>query len=182
MTKRTTAPERTNKYYVTVSHGGLSPCLDISTGYVLPNCVGYALGRFNEIIGDGWKYFKSMDAKYIYYNCPADLIKSTEPEPGALMCFDGGGYGHVCVVEEVNKLANGDIEVTTSNSMYGGDTFYLKKRKKSENYNYDGFQGFILQPRTAPEPDTKTYTFKRSEIERMYISVDKIEITVKGKQ
>lgn len=178
MTKRTTKPDANNPYYQTKSCGGYSPCLNISDGYVLANCVGYALGRFNEIIGEGWKYFSSMDAKYIYYNCPSDLTKSNEPKPGDLMCFDGGGYGHVCIVEEVKKTDT-DIEVITSNSMYGGDEFYLKTRKKSEGYNYEGFQGFIHQPTPAPEPTIKTYTFKRADIERMYISAEKIEITTK---
>ena len=52
---RTTKPESGNKFYNTVSKGGYSHCI---VGYptdkgcnVLANCVGYACGRFNEIIG-----------------------------------------------------------------------------------------------------------------------------------
>ena len=52
---RTTKPESGNKFYNTATKGGYSHCI---VGYptdkscnVLSNCVGYACGRFNEIIG-----------------------------------------------------------------------------------------------------------------------------------
>ena len=55
---RKTKPEAGNKFYNTTSNGGYSRCIkgnptDAGCN-VLANCVGYACGRFNEIIV---KYF-----------------------------------------------------------------------------------------------------------------------------
>ena len=64
---RKTKPESGNKFYNTTSNGGYSKCIKgkpTDKGCnVLANCVGYACGRFNEIIG-------SM--KYPQLNCNAE--------------------------------------------------------------------------------------------------------------
>ena len=50
--KRTTAPSSTDKYWIHTSNGGLNECIEINnSGSCLPNCVGYAWGRFYEITG-----------------------------------------------------------------------------------------------------------------------------------
>ena len=66
MQMRTSKPVN-NKFYITKSKGGYSTCIQ---GYptdascnVLANCVGYACGRFNEIIGT---------MKYPSLNCNAE--------------------------------------------------------------------------------------------------------------
>jgi hypothetical protein len=55
-TPRLTKPEAGNKYYITKAKGGWSTaivgCPTDPDCNVLHNCVGYAFGRFNEIIGD----------------------------------------------------------------------------------------------------------------------------------
>ena len=52
---RMTKPESGNPYYNTLAAGGYSGCIKGSPTdkgcNVLANCVGYAAGRFNEIIG-----------------------------------------------------------------------------------------------------------------------------------
>ena len=56
---RTRVPDRWNTYYISRSTPnkegalGVNPCVVVSSDYlnVLPNCVGYACGRFNEIVG-----------------------------------------------------------------------------------------------------------------------------------
>lgn len=65
---RTTKPEAGNKYYITKSNGGWSPCVKGSPTdkdcNVLANCVGYAVGRFNEIGNYGYcKYLRSTNAE-----------------------------------------------------------------------------------------------------------------------
>ena len=46
---RTTAPEADNLYYIKTTNGGYNRCIKIqSDGSVLPNCTGYAWGRFIE--------------------------------------------------------------------------------------------------------------------------------------
>lgn len=50
--QRTTAPSTTDRYWIHTSNGGLNECIEINnSGSCLPNCVGYAWGRFYEITG-----------------------------------------------------------------------------------------------------------------------------------
>ena len=67
MNIRTSKPTAGNKFFITKSKGGWSTCIQgsptDSACNVLANCVGYACGRFNEIIG-------SM--KYPSLNCNAE--------------------------------------------------------------------------------------------------------------
>ena len=165
MKMRTTKPESGNKFYNTVSKGGYSHCI---VGYptdkgcnVLSNCVGYACGRFNEIIGT---------MKYPYLNCNAEnfierakntygLKVGQEPKVGAIMCWQKGatlsgndGAGHVAIVEAVYD----NNHVYTSESGYGGSAFW-----NSHRYNSNGrwglgsgytFRGFIYNPAVKDEP------------------------------
>ena len=49
-TPRLNAPSTADKYWLRPSSGGYNQCINISGGSVLPNCVGYAYGRFMEIM------------------------------------------------------------------------------------------------------------------------------------
>ena len=160
---RTKKPEAGNKFYNTKSNGGYSTCIQgkpTDKGCnVLANCVGYACGRFNEIIG-------SM--KYPSLNCNAEnfierakntygLEVGQTPKVGAIMCWQHGtlsgsdGAGHVAIVEKVIS----DTEVYTSESSYGGTAFFNATRKKGTGKwgisNYT-FRGFIYNPAIKPEP------------------------------
>lgn len=156
---RISAPSAMDKHYLHVSKGGLNECIHIGGGSCLPNCVGYAWGRFYEITGQRPKL--SQANAEMWYGFTADGYKrSSVPALGAVICWRKGavgneadGAGHVAIVERVE--ANGDI--VTSNSAYGGSRFYTKTYKKSEGYNFGAykFQGFILPPvqikNNAPE-------------------------------
>ncbi|MCM1164526.1 MAG: CHAP domain-containing protein, partial [Ruminococcus sp.] len=147
-TPRLTAPSASDKHWLHTSKGGLNECIHISGGSVLPNCVGYAWGRFYEIIGE--KPSLSKNNAEMWYGSTADGYKRSQtPELGAVACWSKGavgseadGAGHVAVVERIE--ANGDI--VTSNSAYGGSRFYTQVYKKSAGYNFGAykFQGFIL--------------------------------------
>lgn len=158
MEMRTSKPSG-NKFYITTSRGGYSQCIQ---GYptdananVLANCVGYACGRFNEIIG-------SM--KYPYLNCNAENFieraKNTYglqvvpyPTLGGIMVWqkgaslDGGdGAGHVAIVERIDS-AN---QIYTSESGYGSSAFWNSIRRNdngrwglSSGYT---FRGCIVNP------------------------------------
>lgn len=154
---RTSKPTAGNKFYITTSKGGYSYCIQGSPTdgacNVLSNCVGYACGRFNEIIG-------SM--KYPALNCNAEnfierakslgLEITQTPSLGAIMVWQKGtlasydGAGHVEVVERIDS----DTQVYTSASNYAGTAFYNSIRKKvSGNWNcWTGytFRGFIKNP------------------------------------
>ena len=159
---RTTKPKKGNKFYNTKSNGGLSICIK---GYptdknadVLSNCVGYACGRFNEIIGK---------MEYPYFNCNAeDFIKRAKdfypdleietdinkPRVGAIVVHEGKGNtaGHVYIIEKINS----DGSIYTSESAYGSTAFFNATRKKSNNYglgiNYP-FLGYIYNPSIKDE-------------------------------
>ncbi len=147
---RLTAPSTSDKHWIKSTKGGLNDCIEISGGSVLPNCVGYAWGRFYEIIGDKPKLSKN-NAEMWYGNTADGYKRSQTPALGAVICWSKGvvgneadGAGHVAIVEQI--LPNGDI--VTSNSAYGGSRFYVHIYEKSARYSFGAykFQGFILPP------------------------------------
>ncbi|MCX4355337.1 MAG: N-acetylmuramoyl-L-alanine amidase [Oscillospiraceae bacterium] len=149
-TPRLTAPSTTDKHFLHTSKGGLNECIHISGGSCLPNCVGYAWGRFYEIIGTKPALSK-CNAEMWYGNTADGYKRSSTPALGAVACWSKGvvgngadGAGHVAIVERIE--VNGDI--VTSNSAYGGTRFYTQTYRKSAGYNFGAykFQGFILPP------------------------------------
>ena len=133
-TMRTSLPEKGNKFYNTKNSGGYSYCIvgkPTCNGLnVLANCVGYACGRFNEIIG-------KMD--YPYLNCNAEdfivrgkslgLKVSSEPTLGGIMVWEGKGSlaGHVAVVEKIID----ENTIYTSESGYESAYFWNSTRKNN---------------------------------------------------
>ena len=179
MKMRTSKPESGNKFYNTVSKGGYSRCI---VGYptdkgcnVLANCVGYACGRFNEIIG-------SM--KYPYLNCNAEnfiergkqygLQVSSKPVLGGIMVWQKGntlsgddGAGHVAVVEKI--IDNNTIY--TSESGYGGSAFWNSTRSNSNGRwgiasGYK-FRGCIINPSIKDESPDELDKYTDEELAKM---------------
>ncbi len=158
MQMRTSKPSG-NKFYITKSAGGYSTCVLGSptdkNANVLANCVGYACGRFNEIIG-------SM--KYPSLNCNAENFieraKNTYglkvvpyPTLGGIMVWQKGatlsgndGAGHVAIVERIDS-AN---QIYTSESGYGSSAFWNSIRTNSNGRWGLGsgytFRGCIVNP------------------------------------
>lgn len=157
---RLTRPEKGNKYYITKSNGGYSSAIVGSPTdkdcNVLSNCVGYAYGRFNEIAGCGsCKYLYPVNAKdFIKYK--GDCVVGQTPKLGACMVWDNGKAGHVAIVEQINS----DNEIITSESAWGGPTFYTVKRIKGSdgNWGYGGnFLGFIYNPKEFEQESDNMY-------------------------
>lgn len=151
---RLSAPSKADKHWIKSTKGGLNICIEIENGSVLPNCVGYAWGRFYEIIGAKPK-LASLNAEDWYGNTSDGYERSSTPRLGAVACWRKGkvwngadGCGHVAIVEEIKP--NGDI--VCSNSAYGGSRFYMQTYSKSNGYNSGSltFQGFILPPVNFP--------------------------------
>lgn len=157
-TMRTTKPGAGNKYYIRKASGGYNGAIKGSPTDsecdVLANCVGYAIGRFNEIGGWGsCKYLSPVNAEnFIQYK--GDLEISQTPQVGACMVWQKGatlsgsdGAGHVAIVEKVVS----NTEVYTSESGYGSKAFWNQTRKKGSDGNWGcsasyKFLGFILNP------------------------------------
>ena len=141
---RSTAPAKTDKRFIHYSKGGYNTCISINqqTGYVLPNCVGYAQGRLLEIRGESkvnWK-LPACNAEDWYEMAQRNgMSVGQTPKLGAVVCWRAGqthngadGAGHVAVVEEIKP--DGDIVV--SQSAYGGQEFYLSTITKASGYMY----------------------------------------------
>lgn len=156
-TPRTTRPANDNLYYIKTTNGGYNKCIKIqSDGRVLPNCTGYAWGRFMECQTNVHSCNLSRMNAELWYPYVADgYQRGQTPKLGAVICWHSTrSGGHVAIVEEIK--ANGDI--VTSNSAYSGSYFYMKTLSPSNNY-YMGsaytFQGFIYNPTNFdPEPPT----------------------------
>lgn len=166
---RTTKPSD-NKFYIRKANGGYSTCIKgkptDSKANVLSNCVGYACGRFNEIIGK---------MKYPELNCNAEnfieraksigLKISNKPVLGGIMVWQKGslsgndGVGHVAVVERIDN----DNQIYTSESSYGGRAFYNVTRKNSNGRWGAGsayrFRGCIINPAIKQESKYFTGTY-----------------------
>lgn len=168
MNVRTTKPTSGNKFFITKSKGGYSTCIQGSPTdsqcNVLSNCVGYACGRFNEIIGA---------MKYPSLNCNAenfierakntyDLEISSVPTLGGIMVWQketlsgNDGAGHVAIVE---KIIDSNT-IYTSESGYGGSAFWNSTRRNTNGRWGLGsaytFRGCIVNPAigkvVAPTP------------------------------
>lgn len=154
-------PEKGNPYYNTAANGGYSTAIlgsprdpDCNT---LANCVGYAAGRFNEIIGGGcWKYFQYPPNAEDFLDTAkaAGLKTGDEPKLGAIIVWAKGaahtpsdGAGHVAVVEQIKS----DGSILTSESGYGCTPSFWTQHRERGGGNWSAgasyrFIGFIYQP------------------------------------
>lgn len=103
-------------------------------GYAFGNCTWYAYERRAQLgrpIGSFW----GNAATWAMYARSAGYLVNNTPAPGAVM-QNGGGYGHVAVVESV--APNGDITITEMN--YAGNFNRVTSRTVSAGqaagYNY----------------------------------------------
>lgn len=128
---RLTAPTPSNAYY-------FSNNVFYKAGYGMPNCTAYAWGRAYEILGSKPSLSTGNAKEWWGYNA-GKYSSGQTPRLGSVVCWgspEGGGYGHVAVVEEIN----GDI-LTISESSLGG--FMFRTRKFNKKNMGAGFQGYI---------------------------------------
>lgn len=155
-TMRTSKPSG-NKNFITTGSGGWNTCIK---GYpmdananVLANCVGYASGRFNEIINIArdtakctYKTLNCNAVGFIERAQAAGLKTGSTPKRGAIMCWGNGSAGHVAIVEKVNS----NNSVYTSESGYGSTAFWNQTRTNSNGrWGCSGsyyFRAFIYLP------------------------------------
>ena len=160
-----------SNYYIMTAYGGWSPCIQGNnayglrpfTGSVLPNCVGYTVGRFNEILNEGaCTWLASVDAKYMLSVAISQgLSYGDDPVVGGVICWDSSVAGHCAVIEEV-------IDANTVRTSESGWN-YTSPPIVTDNYRYRvggawqlpwtgyTYQGIFYPPAPAPSNDIDYY-------------------------
>lgn len=151
-TMRTTRPAN-NKNFITRGSGGWNTCIKGNPRYqyadALANCVGYASGRFNEIINIARE---TTGCTYTTLNCnavgfkeraeAAGLKTGSTPRRGAIMCWGKeGGAGHVAIVERVN---NSNL-VYTSESGWGSSAIFWNSARSNNNGRWGIGAGYYFR-------------------------------------
>lgn len=165
---------------------GFNPCIEIANDLVLPNCVGYAWGRFMEILEstpnmqheettpetDPEEPNLSTRHAGTWYGPPdgsGTKIDGYErgniPRLGAVACWSKtGGYGHVAIVEEIKP----DGSIVMSESNYRAESynpnnsvhFGLRTGNSSNKWGIPSasytFQGFIYNPKIPANTNATT--------------------------
>ena len=176
---RTIKPEAGNKYFIKKSSGGFSTCIQGKPTdkdcNILSNCVGYACGAYNEELELGYeKYHLNCNAEnFIERAIASGLSVYKEPVVGGIMVWqkgatlsgsDGAGHVAICTQEIVKGSTEAEDYIVTSDSAYGGKSFYRIKRKRGNgnwgaatNYKFRGCiapEGYtpIPKPELKPEP------------------------------
>lgn len=100
-----------SNYYIMTSYGGWSPCIEGNNTYglrpfpgsVLPNCVGYTTGRFNELLQLGaCTYFGNTNAdNFLTLGISQGLSYGDDPVVGGVIVWSTSGTGHCAVIEQV---------------------------------------------------------------------------------
>lgn len=116
-------------------------------GCVLPNCVGYAIGRASEGCGESSCHLNSMNAYLFWQNQPSNWERSQTPSEGAIAVWGKSNtmtVGHVAVVERVIN----DNTITVSES--GWRTWYFNYTKCTPKNRFtslgSSFLGYLKNP------------------------------------
>ena len=172
---RTTCPKKSDKNakcYKKKSTGGWSNCI---TGKptedyvdVLRNCVGYATGRFNEIINEienteGMRYQIKCNAENFIEKAKAlGLEISPIPTPGGICVMQKGetlsgddGAGHVFINEYWLDLNPKAYKIFTSESGYESSRAFWNAVRSNANGRWGSgakykFRGCIVNPAVKP--------------------------------
>ena len=126
-------------------------------GELTGNCVGYAWGRFAEIMNDYPTHLATGNAG-TWYDGTSVYEKTTDPyKPrlGAVLVFKKPNKaGHVAIVEEIETDSSGQVvSITTSESGWservGWDNRFWTQKRYPPNYDTSSgyiFAGFIYNP------------------------------------
>lgn len=155
---RLKAPSTTDKHWLHTSKGGYNRCILVKGKSCLPNCVGYAWGRWYEIMGKAPNLSRSNAE--MWYDTKDGYKRGKTPKLGAVICWRKGkvgnsadGVGHVAIVEQIK--ADGSVVISES----GYNAFRFRIRTLKPPYSIGGayvFQGFIYNPAVADAPKKET--------------------------
>lgn len=146
---RTIAPTTSDKNWINISYGGYNNCIVITGSSCLPNCTGYAWGRWRELLGTNHNL--CINQAEIWFSHKDSYQRGQTPKLGAVICWSLGdptnykdGSGHVAIVEQIDE----DGSIWISESGYSGYRF--KYTHLPNNFSYPStklkFQGFIYIP------------------------------------
>ena len=148
MQVRKTKPGKGNLWYISQQDGGYNPAIRIAQPgqplTCLPNCVGYAIGRFHETANNK-KCNLLPKTNANTWMARTSLKSGMIPKIAAVACWDDGEFGHVAIVEQIID----ENTITISDSVYGGPAFRFRKVTRKENWGEPArykFQGFIYNP------------------------------------
>ena len=163
-----TKPANNNKFYIQQPNG-FNPCILGNSEHrdpylnVLPNCVGWVVGRFNEAIGEkNCKYLGSTHAKNFIDLAKSQGLKTgKEPKLGSIIVWSNDKYGHVAFVEGVYSETEillsqsgweSSLAMWTGIHKIGANGQWIEgydyRWMKSRNYI---FLGFIYPPKEIVE-------------------------------
>lgn len=166
--QRTSAPPVGSSLWVRTDYGGYNRILQTGNGstggWTLPNCTGYAYGRFMEcmnVTSCTLKHSPGANANNWYGYTSDGYARGSTPYLGAVICWSGGTWGHVAIVEKI--YSNTDIVWSESNwsgNLNGPYPQRYWRRLRGNPASYlGGFQGYIYPPVTwdgedpTPTPD-----------------------------
>lgn len=147
--KRLTEPSATDKNWIHMSKGGYNKCILIKGNSCLPNCTGYAWGRWRELLGKDHNL--SVNQAEVWFKKNDGYERGQTPKLGAVICYAKGdpnnykdGAGHVAIVEEIKDDGSIIIGQSGSNST---KKFWTQTLKPPYSYG-TGYtlQGFIYIP------------------------------------
>lgn len=158
------APDINSNYYIMTAYGGWSPCVEGNNahglrpfpGSVLPNCSGFATGRYNERLNLGaCTWLGSWNGGDFLVNGMAQgLPAGTDPVVGGAMVWRNNAEGHVAIVEQIIS----PTEIVCSESGWDWTTNAWEYRTHYYNHGrWHGnsayrYQGCLYPPGTPPGP------------------------------
>lgn len=152
------APDIYSNYYIRRVNGGWNPCIEGNTahgllpfpGSVLPNCSGFATGRFNELLsmGDCTYLGNANGGDFMYFASVQGLGTGSTPQVGAAIVWKNSGEGHVAIVEQVispTEIYCSESGWDWTSNVWEYRTHYYNGGRWHWNSDYN-FQGFIYPP------------------------------------
>ena len=156
-------------YYIQRAYGGYSPCIQGNsehglrpfTGSVLPNCVGFIVGAYNEYQNRGdCDLLQSTNAKNLINVARAQgLPTGNDPVVGGVICWSSSGAGHAAFIHSIVSSS----EVVTKESGWNYDTApiirTINRHKSGGAWIYKSgytYQGIIYPIGTPPTPGVIT--------------------------
>ena len=166
------APDIYSNYYIRYTYGGWSPCIQGNTahglqpfpGSVLPNCSGFATGRFNERLGlNACTWLGNYNgAEFVDVARRQGLSTGWDPIEGGIIAWgDPGSEGHVAVVEQV--IDNDHIVTMESGWNYTvGPIVRTVNRTRGANGRWgwgEACKGFAYPPGVPGQDDDDDYYY-----------------------